>query len=212
MDMISARPVVRSSSLCHPRISWTAIIVGTIVTFGLCFLLSLLNVGMGLSAFTLDTQTMTNLAIVGYIWLLISSVIILFIGGWVAGRLGAFSGLPRRFGVLYGFTTWSLALILTLAITPYINTYLPSNMHVVSNSSGEIAHTVPSSAGNTKVIVNTEKATNTIGKITLATFIIFLLSALASGLGGYVGMRLLPEEIEFVEPTDIRSPEFKNTL
>jgi hypothetical protein len=212
MDMITERPVVRGSSLCHHRIYWTAIIVGTIVTFGLCFLLSLLNIGMGLSAFSLDAQTMTNLAIVGYIWLLISSVIILFIGGWVAGRLGAFSGLPRRFGVLYGFTTWSLALILTLAITPSINAYMPSNMHVVSNSSSrEIAHSAPPSGGDTKVIVNTEKATNTIGKITLATFVIFLLTAIASGLGGYVGMRLLPET-EFVERTETRSPEFKDTI
>lgn len=190
---------------CHKHhhylshITWTAIILGTLVAIGIGFLFSLFNIGIGLYSFTLDPQIMGNIAIVGYIWLIICGIITLFIAGWVAGRIAAFSHLRRRFGVLVGFATWTLALIVTLAMTSHINTLLPTNVHVIASpaATNEMIQTV-TSPGDNKVTVNAEKVTNAIGKVTLATFILFLLSAIASCVGGYVGMKLRPEDNHFI--------------
>jgi hypothetical protein len=187
---------------CHRRyhhlghITWTAIIIGTLVALGIGFLFSLFNVGIGLYSFTMDPQMLGNIAIVGYIWLIISGIITLFIAGWVAGRIGSFSHLKRKFGILFGFSTWTLALIVTLAMTSHINSLVPSRVHIVSPPAATSGMIQTVSGPN--ITVNTEKVTNTIGKITLATFVLFLLSAIASCVGGYVGMRVHPEDDHFM--------------
>lgn len=92
------------------RISWGAVFAGAVIAIAVHFLLSLLGVGIGLS--TVDpgaTPEAETLGIGAGIWWVISSIIALIIGGYVAARL---EGLPSRGdGVIHGLLTWAVMLL-----------------------------------------------------------------------------------------------------
>ncbi|MBC3784172.1 YrzE family protein [Spirosoma utsteinense] len=96
------------------RISWSAVFAGVLVAIVTQMLLTLLGLGIGLG--TIDPVEETNptagLGIGSAIWYIISSLISLFLGGWVAGRLAS---APRLFdGVIHGVLTWCLVTLLTI--------------------------------------------------------------------------------------------------
>lgn len=95
------------------RISWGAVIAGTVVALVVHLMFSLLGLGIGATqvdpaagaaAFT------EGLGIGAAVWWILSVLISLFIGGWIAGYL---SGIPeKRDGALHGIVTWGLAMLL----------------------------------------------------------------------------------------------------
>ena len=96
------------------RISWGAIFAGVLVAIVVQLLLSLLGFGIGLG--TIDAVEEKNpaagLGIGSAIWYILSSLISLFAGSWVAGRLAS---APRLFdGILHGVLTWCLVTLLTI--------------------------------------------------------------------------------------------------
>ncbi len=91
------------------RTSWGAIFAGAFVTLAVFLTLQILGAGIGLSALDLTGRQVTSprsLGIGAAIWGFIMGLISLFIGGWVAGRLGWRASKLDR--VLHGFTVWSL--------------------------------------------------------------------------------------------------------
>ena len=111
----------RTSVLSEPgvlasvkRISWAAVFAGVLIAVVIQITLSLLGIGIGLS--TVDPKTEENpvqgLGVGTAIWYVISSLIALFTGGWVAGRL---SKTNQEFdGAIHGLLTWSIVSLLTL--------------------------------------------------------------------------------------------------
>ncbi len=96
------------------RISWGAIIAGTVVAIVVQLMLNLLGMGFGLSAIdpAQEANPFSGLGTGTIIWLVLVTLISLFIGGWIAGRM---AGLPRRLdGALHGFVAWGLATLLSL--------------------------------------------------------------------------------------------------
>lgn len=96
------------------RISWSAVFAGVLVAIVTQMLLTLLGLGIGLG--TIDPVEESNpvagLGIGSAIWYIVSSLLSLFVGGWVAGRL---AGAPRLFdGAIHGVLTWSLVTLLTV--------------------------------------------------------------------------------------------------
>ena len=96
------------------RISWSAVFAGVLVAIVTQMLLTLLGLGIGLGA--IDTveerNPMEGLGTGSAIWYIVSSLIALFLGGWVAGRLAS---APRLFdGVIHGVLTWCLVTLLTV--------------------------------------------------------------------------------------------------
>ncbi|QJD81595.1 YrzE family protein [Spirosoma rhododendri] len=96
------------------RISWSAVFAGVLVAIVTQILLTLLGLGIGLG--TIDPveerNPMAGLGIGSAIWYIISSLLSLFIGGWVAGRLAS---TPRSFdGMIHGVLTWCLVTLLTI--------------------------------------------------------------------------------------------------
>lgn len=96
------------------RISWGAVLAGTLTAFSVLFLLNLLGFGIGLT--TIDPMTENNaldgLGTGTIIWWAIANIGALFIGGMVAGRM---SGLPSNSdGGLHGFLTWGLYTLLSI--------------------------------------------------------------------------------------------------
>jgi len=108
------------------RISWGAVLAGTLTTLALMFLLNILGLGIGLT--TIDPLTESNpfagLGIGTAIWWILSNVAALFTGGLVAARMSGFT--PNLDGALHGFLVWALYLVigiftLTSAIGGAIN-------------------------------------------------------------------------------------------
>lgn len=112
--MYPAAVVSSGGNFSIKRISWSAVFAGVLVVMVAQILLTLLGLGIGLS--TIDPVNEQNptsgLGTGSAIWYLVSSLLSLFMGGWVAGRL---AGAPRLFdGVLHGVLTWCLATLLTI--------------------------------------------------------------------------------------------------
>jgi hypothetical protein len=96
------------------RISWAAIFAGLIITLVAQVVLSVLGLSIGSSAINplTDQNPGATIGIGAAVWLVISSIISLFLGGWVAGRM---AGFPRE-GGLHGLVTWGAATLVTLLL------------------------------------------------------------------------------------------------
>jgi len=95
------------------RISWGAIIGGTIIALVTQITLSLLGIGIGASTIHVQSgQTGSGLGSGSAIWLVLTILISLFAGGYVAGRLAGFPA--KQEGMLHGLITFGLVTLLSL--------------------------------------------------------------------------------------------------
>lgn len=125
------------------RIAWSAVFAGVLVAIVTQMLLTLLGIGIGLG--TIDPVEEQNptagLGIGSAIWYIVSSLLSLLVGGWVAGRLAS---APRLFdGVIHGVLTWSLVTLLTIY---FLTTTLGSLIGGASRLVGGIVRTAGSAA------------------------------------------------------------------
>ena len=123
------------------RISWSAVLAGVLVALVSQILLTLLGVGIGLS--TIDPVTEQNptagLGTGSAVWYIISSLLSLFIGGWIAGRLAS---TPRLFdGIIHGVLTWCLATLLTIY-------FLTTTLGSIIGGAGRLVGSLVSTAGS----------------------------------------------------------------
>ncbi len=137
------------------RISWAAVFAGVVITLVTQLLLSILGLGIGAS--TVDPMTEQNpgagVATGAAIWFVVSTLISLFAGGWVAGRL---AGMPRATdSLLHGVLTWGTAtLLLFYFLTSSVGSLIGGTFRVLGSglsaaTSGAIA-AAPSVAGAAK--------------------------------------------------------------
>ena len=98
------------------RISWGAILAGTVVALAIQIVLTLIGVAVGLATLdpaTGDNPSGTALGAGAGIWLVLSSLISLFFGGYIAARLAG-----KLNGWLHGLTTWgTLTLLMLMLLT-----------------------------------------------------------------------------------------------
>jgi hypothetical protein len=128
------------------RISWGAIIAGVVVTFATFLTLQMLGAGIGAAAIDLtggETTSPRSLGIGAAIWWLVIGLISLFIGGWVAGRLG---WLPNKVDrILHGLTVWgAFYAVMFLLVTTAMGALLGGGVSLLSSSvsaAGEAAST-----------------------------------------------------------------------
>jgi len=98
------------------RISWSAIIAGSIVALILQLAINLLAVGIGVSTINPmdsdDSASPKSLGQGAVAAIVISMIVSLFIGGWMAAR---FSGAPERVdGLLHGVMVWGVVTLVTI--------------------------------------------------------------------------------------------------
>lgn len=127
------------------RISWSAVFAGVLIAIVLQLLLSLLGLGIGLG--TIDPMEEQNptagLGTGTAIWYIISSLLSLLAGGWVAGRLAS---SPRPFdGIIHGVLTWALVTLLTIY---FLTTTIGSLIGGAGRLVGGIVRTAGSAAGS----------------------------------------------------------------
>ena len=90
------------------KMSWGAVFGGVVAALGVAILLYALGLALGLNV-VVDAQDPSSLRSSGRfttIWLLVTSLVALFVGGLVAGR-GAFV-LSRSSGAIHGLVLWAL--------------------------------------------------------------------------------------------------------
>jgi hypothetical protein len=98
------------------RIWWGAVFAGTLVAFMVSLVLGILGMGIGLSTIhpTEEQNPFSGLGIGAAIWWVVSTLVALFIGGWVSARL---AGVIRRpDAILHGILTWSVVTIATMLL------------------------------------------------------------------------------------------------
>jgi hypothetical protein len=104
------KPISREAIIDRrqPFMSWGAVLAGTVLAVGIWVLLHALGMGLGLAAIdTDDTGTLKGAGIATGIWSIVASLIAMFIGAMVAGRLAGTR--EPKVGAMHGSVMWALA-------------------------------------------------------------------------------------------------------
>ena len=181
--------------MCHiKRISWSAIIVGALVGTGLSFLLNLFSVAIGLSVVKTTHEGLVSLAVGGFIGLLIGTIVAMFFAGFTAGYFGQPYSVKRNLGIVYGFITWCLSLILIMLLASHIGSYVTSYSRFITNptpvvfTNNQLSQTITTSTSSSDVVVNSQAATNNLAYSAFLIFVLFFVGAISSCFGGHYGM------------------------
>ncbi|WP_454061499.1 TIGR04086 family membrane protein [Candidatus Nitrospira salsa] len=136
MDILTREPYRDDQPAMVRRISWAAIFAGLIIVLIVQLSLSLLGIGIGAS--TIDplideTPTASSFSVGAGIWWIVTTMIALLLGGWVAGRL---AGMPLRTdGLLHGLITWGAATLVTMyLLTTTAGSLLGGTFGLVGNA------------------------------------------------------------------------------
>ncbi|MGA9268024.1 MAG: hypothetical protein WBV79_16465, partial [Rhodomicrobium sp.] len=101
-------------------VSWTAIIFGALLALAVSVMLQIL--GIGVTASSVDTSqrasdALTTIGGVAGVWILVSTAVSLFIGGFVASTLARTFTNGRA--AIYGLGVWAITtLVVTAAVVP----------------------------------------------------------------------------------------------
>ncbi|MEX1015366.1 MAG: hypothetical protein WDZ31_01375 [Phycisphaeraceae bacterium] len=187
------------------RVSWGAIFAGVLVALAIQLLLSVLGIGIGAAAFDPGAPgDPTAWSIGAGVWWVITGLIALFVGGWVAGHLSA--NPDRGDGALHGIVTWSLATLIGVWM-------LTSTLGAVTSGAWQVVATGAETAGQQQLQQPAgevedlqqqlqdpqqqqqmqqeaqdvaDQADEAIAHAGIWTFVAMVLGAAAAGLGGFL--------------------------
>lgn len=186
------------------RISWGAVIAGSIVSVAVLVFMTTLGAGIGLTSVPSaisgggGADAAKSFGIGGGVYMLLAGIVSFFCGGWVAGRL---NGIPRvSESVIHGIVSWSLttvmlAFVLTTAVGALGSAIGISQSGAGSGtgtSIGQIAPNAQNLPGTGDV--NPEDAataSRAAGIAGLFGAFMLLCNAGAAGLGARTGTRVL---------------------
>jgi hypothetical protein len=118
------------------RVAWGAVVAGSLVALAVGLVLAILGLGLGLGAVDVvsgaDADAGTITGAVG-VWWTVSALLSLFVGGWVAGRIGG--GLFAPGGVFVGILVWALTTLASFyVLTTPVSTVIGGPMAVATDS------------------------------------------------------------------------------
>jgi hypothetical protein len=174
------------TSYSNKKISWPAIFVGALVGIGIGFLLNLFGIAIGLSVLSVNDGAV-SMAIGGLIGIAISVIVSSFMTGLIASYVGCPESCCARQGILYGFTAWSVSLILMAAITVPLGTYALSYAKFITKPAflGHSSLVISEGAQSADIVTVDTHALVT--EAAFLVFFLFFLGAFSSTLGGYLG-------------------------
>ncbi len=115
------------------HVSWGAILAGTVVVLVVQLTLAMLGLGIGLYAMEPGEGPTAGLGFGALIWWVLSAIVALFLGGWVASRL---SGIQTKAdGMLHGFVTWGLASLVTVTLlTTTVGAFIGGGLSLIQGA------------------------------------------------------------------------------
>lgn len=176
----------------HPlkRICWSAIFVGALVGIGLGFLFNLFGVAIGLSAVMISPEGNMAWAIGGVIGILIALIVTTMASGFAAGYLGRMYCPRRNLGILYGFTTWTMALLLSAVVAGYITHYASHYSETIMKTPIVVTHSNGAHTTTVNPKTDTQQATEPVVTstqgLTAGAFVLFglfFIGAISSCVG-----------------------------
>jgi hypothetical protein len=163
------------------HISWSAIIAGALIAFSLSALFNMFNAGIGLITFPQLLRGLAEVGVGGYIWLLVCSIVAMFLAGLATGYIGRYLD-GACYGFLQGFIAWSLALLVTFIIT----------IHLADIGAQVLSRVNPDNRVDVSRVIsqhNIAGAAQSGGSATLGVFFIFLVGAISAAVGGSIGAK-----------------------
>jgi hypothetical protein len=172
--------------------SWSAVFVGALVGLGLSFLLHLFGVAIGLTAYSTSSEGTKALAIGGFLAILLATIISMYAAGLVTGYLSRPFCDRRHLATTYGFTTWSVMLVVSVFLSSHMGKFVDVSSNMLTNShyvevTNDAAAPVVSSTDNSTT-VNADKAANLLGTVAFISFFIFLIGAISCVMGAHHGL------------------------
>lgn len=136
------------------KVSWESIFAGTVIALILQLTLNLLGISIGMLSinpeYDEESASPKTLGIGTAVWVGLSTLISLFVGGWVAGRL---ANIPDDMdGAMHGILTWAVVMLIsTFLLATTIGRLLTGISTLVGQTlslAGRAASTVASGAAN----------------------------------------------------------------
>lgn len=115
------------------RVSWGAVTAGVLLAIMTQILLGLLGLAIGLSVYNPGEGAPQGIGVGSGIWLALSTIISVFIGAW--GTSWWANDPFRKDGILHGVLTWSLFMVVTMALIGMgIGTLFGGAVNILSSS------------------------------------------------------------------------------
>ncbi len=144
--MESTKKVNLNTDEPKKSVSWRAIFAGTLTVLSILLILNLIGLafGMGTIEPTEETNPLSGIGTGALIWWVISNLIALFAGGFIAARVGV--SLTDIDGVVQGIMTWALYTFLSVwLLTSAVGTIISG----VGSALGGVISTTGEAAGDT---------------------------------------------------------------
>lgn len=133
-------------------LSWRAIFAGTLTVVAISVLLNLFGLAAGLGSIdpASEANPFSGVGTGALIWWVVSNLIALFCGGWVAGRAGRTAS--NNGGMIQGFITWCLYSIISIwLVTSAVGSIISGVGNLIGStlsSAGNAIENVSGSSGN----------------------------------------------------------------
>lgn len=139
-------------SVPRKGISWRAILAGVVSILSVMLLLNLIGLAVGFGSIepTEESNPLSGLGTGALIWWIVSCLIALFIGGYVAARVGV--SFSNKSGIIQGIMTWALyTFISAWLLTSAVGSIISGVGNVVSSavsSAGQAIENVASGSSS----------------------------------------------------------------
>lgn len=131
--MIATIDSVSSTTFAEKRASWGAIIAGAAVALGVQVIFAVLGIAIGASVINplYEADPVEGIGIGTGIYFLISAILSVFAGGYVAGALSRIQ--ERRNRTLHGLATWSVVTLLSVLLATGLGRLIGGTLSVVGS-------------------------------------------------------------------------------
>lgn len=127
------------------RTAWGAVIAGALTALMITLLLTLLFGGIGLNSFNPASANPVGDGTGSIIAVVITNLLSLFVGGWVAGRL---AGSPRRSdSIIHGILTWGVLTLATLfLLSSAVGSLIGGAANLLGSTVSSVAQVAPAAS------------------------------------------------------------------
>lgn len=181
------KPITRETIIDRrqPALRWSAVIAGAFVAIAAWLVLQLL--GLGGSLLATHGASLKSIGVAALIWMILTPLIALWIGGMVSGRLAA--TLDGRLATVHGIVMWAITEVGTILAFSGIASHARFEAHISSDATA-MPHTMET-GGMMMTSDQLRELAGNAGTLALGLGISMLLGLGAAVLGARMAARAL---------------------